>query len=142
MSRRIPRLRPLLTVALCVLCACGPELSDPGTSDLTGIWQGQQAIGVVDDIELELIHEEGGALRGAWSGTITRPPGACPPDLGTPLRSILYGTANVITVEFQMLGIGQYVGALVSPTKLTGRLDSCSRSYPLDFELVTREIPR
>jgi hypothetical protein len=130
---------PLLLAAL--LIACGPELTERADTDLTGIWVGTGKVVTITDIRVEIIQEEDAKLRGSWSGKATPPPNDCPPGIGLAPSNVIFGSHSIAQVEFQMLGAGQFNGALVSPTRIEGRVRSCSKFYTLNFEFLTPDIP-
>ena|SRR5688572_13689344 len=130
----------LLLVAA-ITIACGPELTDRADTDLTGVWVGLGKVVTITDIRVEIIQEPDAKLRGSWSGKATPPPNDCPPGIGLAPANVIFGTSSIAQVEFQMLGAGQFNGALVAPTRIEGRVRSCSRFYRLDLELLTTEVP-
>lgn len=124
-----------------ITLACGPELTERADTDLTGIWVGTGKVVTITDIRVEIIQEEDAKLRGSWSGKATPPPGNCPPGIGLAPSNAIFGSNSIAQVEFQMLGAGQFNGALVTPTRIEGRVRSCNRFYRLDFEFLTPEVP-
>ena len=135
-----PRKSPLLLVAAITL-ACGPELTDRAETDLTGVWVGIGKVVTITDIRVEIIQEEDARLRGSWTGKAPLPLPTCPPGLNTTPGNVIFGSNSIAQVEFQLLGAGQFNGALVSPTRIEGRVRSCGKFYRLDFEFLTPEVP-
>lgn len=134
-------LTPLTVLFVAVATACGPELTDRGETDLTGVWVGEGKVVTITDIRVEIIQDDTARLRGSWSGKATPPPGGCPPGIGLAPSNIIFGSNTIAQVEFQMLGAGQFNGALVSPTLIEGRVRSCGVFYRLDLHFLTPEVP-
>lgn len=130
-----------ILVLAAITLSCGPELTDRAETDLTGVWVGIGTVVTITDIRVEIVQEENARLRGGWTGRVPLPLPTCPPGLSTSSGNVIFGSNTIAQVEFQMLGAGQFNGALVSPTRIEGRVRSCSKFYRLDLELLTPEVP-
>lgn len=130
-----------LAVAAIVSLACGPELTDLGTVDVTGIWSGRNSVGVITDIRLELVQDDDGTVTGSWSGKATPPASGCPPELGPSPANVVTGTTTITEVRLDILGAGVYSGNLVATTVMRGSLLSCGQHYPLEFQRVSASPP-
>lgn len=124
-------------LAAIVPLGCGPELTDVGNADVTGIWSGKNTVGVITDIRLELVQGEDGSVTGTWSGKATPPASGCPPELGSSPTNVVTGSSTVTEVRLEILGAGLYAGNLIAPTVMRGSILSCERYYPLEFQLVS-----
>src|SRR6187549_2374124 len=73
----------LNAAAVVTLASCGPPLSEPASSSITGHWQSPNQIGPLSGILLDLTQNPDGTLSGRWSAKVSPPNPPCPPDLGT-----------------------------------------------------------
>lgn len=123
----------LAATGVLTVAACGPELTTPGETDLTGTWAAQQSFGVISEVRLTLVQGAGGSLSGSWIGNAVPPPTGCPPELGSRPTNVVTGTNTIAQVEFEMLGAGHFIGAVLHPTLLHGQILSCNVYFTLDF---------
>ena len=133
----------VLTLGLVSGIACGPELTAPSSTDISGEWTSPDVIGPVSNIQVDVVQHAGGALDGRWSGKSTAPDAVCPPELGLDPTNSVSGTNTVLEVQLQLIGIGQFEGQAVDKQTLRGSLESCGQIYPMTFSraLATVSIP-
>ena len=113
--------------------SCGPELTEPGSSDLTGTWLADAPVGVIKAISLTLAQDQDGTLSGAWIGSVTPPIPSCPPELSNQPTGTVFGTNTVLEVEFEILGAGHFNGQALETGLMRGYVFSCSIYFPITF---------
>jgi hypothetical protein len=133
------RIRTTVTL-LCgglVGLGCGPELTQPGTTNLTGLWISTDLIGPVSNIQVNVTQHADGTLEGRWSGKSSNPNAVCPPELGLNPTNTISGTNTVLEVQFDLLGVGSFAGQATDNATLRGSLQSCGQIYPIRFSLAS-----
>src|SRR5687767_8074176 len=63
--RRARTLAPLVAV---ILAACGPELTTPSSTNISGTWTSSDTAAGVTDFVLVLSQASDGVITGSWSG--------------------------------------------------------------------------
>jgi hypothetical protein len=127
-------LRVLLRAAplVCFAIACGPELDEPSSRNISGHWISSDRAGSLSGLSLDITQQPDGTLVGRWSGVFAI--GAqCPPGLGSNPTGPLNGANTSLSVRFSMLGAGDFEGQAVDANTLRGGLISCGSSYAVAF---------
>jgi hypothetical protein len=139
--RDMNMLRILFGAALIVCCtmACGPELDEPSSRNISGHWISSDRAGTLSGISLDITQQPDGRLVGRWSGVFAI--GAqCPPGLGSNPTGPLNGANTSLSVRFSLLGAGDFEGQAIDANTLRGGLVSCGKSYPVAFSATRRSI--
>ena len=122
-------------VLLALTGACGPELTEPASTDITGRWTSQNAVGPISEISMDLSQQSDGAVHGQWVGKSSVPNAVCPPDLGSNPTNVVTGSSTVLELHLSLLGAGDFDGQ-VTENILTGSFVSCEKVYPITFSRV------
>lgn len=118
--------------------SCGPELTDPASTNITGRWTSSGAIGPLSDISMNLAQETDGSVSGQWSGIGSPPNPVCPPGLGSAPVGTVSGSNTVLEVRLSLLGAGVFAGQVGDDDTLRGSFIACEIPYPVTF---SRESP-
>jgi hypothetical protein len=115
--------------------ACGPELDEPSSRNITGHWVASAPVGALSAIEVDVTQQPTGKLTGDWSGKFATS-ATCPPGLGSDPTGPVNGTNTSLLVRFSLLGAGDFEGQAIDSETLRGGLFSCGHVYPIEFTLA------
>lgn len=105
-----------------MLAACGPELTTPSSTNISGTWTSSDTAAGVTDFVLVLSQASDGALTGSWSGRALEVDGACPVHLGCAPANSIVGSNTVFQVHIDLLGAGAFTGQTESDVRFRGHL--------------------
>lgn len=105
-----------------VFSACGPELTDPSPTDISGAWASSDTAVGVTDFLLELSQGSDGAISGKWSARGVVVNGACPIELGCSPGNAVQGSNTVFQVHLDLLGAGAFTGQIENESRIRGHL--------------------
>lgn len=118
-------IRARLWVAAAIVTAataCGPELTTPSDTNITGAWASSDTAVGVTDFLLELSQASDGAITGTWSGRGVVVNGACATDLGCSPSNGVKGSNTVFQVHVDLLGAGAFTGQIETDSRIRGHL--------------------
>jgi hypothetical protein len=104
------------------LAACGPELTTPSSTNISGTWTSSDTAAGVTDFVLVLSQASDGALTGTWSGRGIGPNGSCHPELGCAPSNSIVGSNTVFQVHIDLVGLGAFTGQFESDMRFRGHL--------------------
>jgi hypothetical protein len=120
------------------LASCGPSLSEPASTNVSGRWQSPTKIGPLSAIVLDLTQNPDGTVAGHWSANIFPDNPPCPPDLGrSPTGGTISGTHTVLEMRIALVGAGAFEGQMVDDNNLKGSFDSCAHVYSITFVRIS-----
>src|SRR5690242_11178696 len=127
-----------LTAGLLVtaILGCGPPLSEPSSTSITGHWVSADQVGPLSDVQMDITQQADGTVQGNWSSSIFPPDPVCPPGLGSEPRGTVSGTNTVLEVRLSLVGAGDFQGQVDGTSTLRGSLLSCTNPYAVTFTLV------
>ena len=134
-KRKIPGTTWFVSFLTVLALACGPELSQPSSFDITGRWTSGDQIGPLTKIQVDITQQPDGILTGQWSGEST-PDAPCPPGLGSNPTGPVSGRSTVLQVQFSILGAGDFAGQVIDSQTLRGSMESCAHAYAMTFSRV------
>lgn len=102
--------------------ACGPELTTPSSSDVSGTWTSSDTAAGVTNFALVLSQASDGTLTGSWSGRALAVNGACPAALGCAPTNNIVGSNTVFQVHIDLIGLGAFTGQIQSDVRFRGHL--------------------
>ena len=122
-------------VAACAtaLFACGPELTDPADSNVTGAWTSPDTVGGIYNIRLDLTQDESGGVSGSWTGLGVQVDGQCPADTGCAPANNVTGSNTVLQLHLEVLGAGSFTGQVIAADAFRGNLARPSGNFPIRF---------
>ncbi len=98
-------------VLILALAACGPEPTTPSDKSLAGTWGSTNHVFTISSIQMQIVQEPQGIVSGHWSLRA---------DDGTQPSGSIIGRNTAAQVEIQLLGIGEFEGALIDTNTLRG----------------------
>lgn len=109
--------------------ACGPELTTPSPTDISGAWASSDTALGVTDFLLELSQATDGAITGSWSGRGIESNGACPTELGCTPRNDVKGWNTVFQVHIDLVGAGAFTGQIETEPRIRGHLSGSELTF-------------
>ena len=123
--------------ALLVLSAsfCGPELTTPGSVDVSGTWFGAGPAAGLSDITMVLTQTSDGHVSGTFTATGTSGPQVCPTTGPCTLSSTINGANTVLQVNLILKDAGTFTGQIITPTHLRGTMTSTDNAI-VEFDRI------
>lgn len=109
--------------------ACGPELTEPSSTDISGTWLSADTAVLATNFRLQLAQGSDGEVSGTWSAKGVVANGACPPVLGCSPTNSIAGSNTVFQVFLDLVGLGLFTGQVESDGRLRGSLDGVRISF-------------
>ncbi|MCR4332896.1 MAG: hypothetical protein NUV34_09390 [Sulfuricaulis sp.] len=109
--------------------ACGPELTTPSSTNISGTWTSSDIAAGVTDFVLVLSQASDGALTGSWSGRALEVNGACPAELGCAPANNIVGSNTVLQVYVDLIGLGAFTGQTESDVHFRGHLAGAALAF-------------
>lgn len=115
-----------------VASGCGPEPTEPATTNLAGVWTANAHLYTLSNFRLEMIQEPQGIVSGMWFADGDGGGGGCKD--GVPCKAFgnLIGRNTVSQVELELLGAGKFEGVLKQGTTMRGIF-----AVNLDYDTIT-----
>lgn len=113
--------------------ACGPELTDPADSNVTGAWTSPDTVGGIYNIRLDLVQDESGGVSGSWSGQADSVNGQCPADTGCAPTNDVTGSNTVLQLHLEILGAGSFTGQVIAADAFRGNLARGGSNFAIRF---------
>ncbi|MDQ6770491.1 MAG: hypothetical protein M3Z54_10950 [Gemmatimonadota bacterium] len=117
--------RAATIVAICATLSasfCGPELTTPGDTDISGTWfAGGPAAGMTN-ITMVLHQSPDGHVIGTFTATGTQGQQVCPATGPCALSSTIDGVNTVLQVNLVLTDGGTFTGQVIAPTILRGTM--------------------
>lgn len=116
----------MLVLALLVfglVSACGPELTEPSSKDISGTWLSPDTAAGATNFRLQLSQADDGEIAGTWVATGVATNGACPPLLGCSPSNSVAGSNTVFQVFLDFVGLGLFSGQVEPDGRIRGSLE-------------------
>lgn len=107
------------------MTSCGPEITEPASTNITGRWTSNDVIGPLSDISMDIVQGPDGSVQGQWTGISSSPNPVCPPDLGLAPTGPVSGANTVLVLQLSLLGAGDFEGQVRDENTLRGSFTSC-----------------
>jgi len=117
--------RPAAFIALATLLgasACGPELTTPGETDVSGTWFAAGPAAGMTSITMILSQTSDGHVTGTFIATGTQGQQVCPTTGPCLLSSTINGANTVLQVNLELKDAGTFTGQVTTPTTLRGTM--------------------
>ena len=135
-STSIRSRRLLLTALLVGSASCGPELTSPGSTDLTGPWQSPGPAAGLTAITMVLTQSADGSLSGTYHATGSPGTQFCPATGPCLISGTLSGSNTVLQVFFELKDAGQFSGQVIDAGTLKGTMVRIGAVGPIVFTRV------
>jgi hypothetical protein len=137
-SRRHPAL--LFVVAL-LGASCGPELTTPAATDVSGAWTSPGPAAGLTDVSIQLDQSKDGSITGTYIATGRAPTQFCPAAQSCQISGAIAGTNTVLEVYFELKDAGQFSGQLIDGVRLRGSMARINSIGTLEFTRVINTTP-
>ena len=135
----IRRILPLIFVAAAT--ACGPELTTPAGTDVSGTWFASGPAAGLTDITVVLTQASNGVVTGTYTATGTPELQFCPATGPCLISGELNGSNTVLQVFFYMTDAGTFGGQLEGSSSLRGAMTRITATSPVEFVRVVDPAP-
>ena len=113
--------------------ACGPELIEPGDTDISGPWfSSGPAVGLTD-VTINFVQTADGDLQGTFTATGTPGYQVCPATGPCNISGTLEGSNTVLQVYFELQAAGKFTGQVIAGNNLRGAMSQIAQIEPMEF---------
>jgi hypothetical protein len=123
----------LLVIAAFTLGSCGPELTTPASTDVSGTWVSPGPAAGMTSISVTLTQTSDGRLTGTYAVIGTPGLQFCPATGPCAISGTVQGTNTVLEVFFYLTDSGTFTGQLLSDGTLKGAMARTSATDPVQF---------
>ena len=128
-------LSPLLLVGVGVLAvtSCGPALTDPSSTDVSGIWVSPGPAAGMTNMSVNIVQASDGSITGTYTAIGTPGLQFCPATGTCAISGTVAGSNSVLQVFFSMSDAGSFTGQLIGGTELRGAMTRTSSTGAVQF---------
>jgi hypothetical protein len=126
-----------LIAALATLSAalCGPELTTPGSGDVSGTWHADGPAAGLSNITMVLEQTSDGDVTGTFTASGTPGKQVCPESGPCMISSTVDGANTVLQVNLELKNSGTFTGQLIGTDRLRGTMTRAENSL-IEFDRV------
>jgi len=124
-----------LPMSLAMSVACGPSLSEPADTNVSGDWRSTDIVPQLSEMSISIVQHEDGSITGQWSGKLSGPATSCP-NLGPNPTGPVSGANTVLGVHFSLVGEGEFQGQLLNLDSMRGSFQSCGSDFLITFSRI------
>ena len=114
--------------ALLAVSSCGPELTTPGDTDVSGTWFAAGPAAGMTNITMVLQQASDGHVTGTFTATGTQGQQVCPTTELCTLSSTINGANTVLQVNLELKNAGTFTGQVTTPSTLSGTMTRSERT--------------
>ena len=130
---RILRSLLLLALGALTLGSCGPSLTTPSNSDISGVWFSPGPAAGMTNISINLAQSASGSLAGTYTAIGTTGLQFCPATGPCAISGTIAGSNTVLQVFFYMKDAGTFTGQVISGTAMRGAMSRISATDAVQF---------
>ena len=123
----------LLAVGSLALSDCGPPLTTPSSTDITGTWVSPGPAAGMTNMSITLTQAPDGSLTGTYSAIGTDPYQFCPATPPCAITSTVSGVNTVLQVFFYMKDAGTFTGQVTGSGTLRGAMQRLTATDAVEF---------
>ena len=123
----------LLAIGSLAVSDCGPELTTPSSTDISGTWVSPGPAAGMTNMSITLTQAADGSLTGTYTAIGTDPYQFCPKTPPCAITSTVSGVNTVLQVFFYMTDAGTFTGQVIAPGTLKGAMARISATDPVQF---------
>jgi len=116
-----------------VTVSCGPPLTDPASSNVSGTWFAAGPAAGLTNITVNLTQGSDGIISGTYSATGDAALQLCPVPGPCALSGPISGANTVFQVFFKLEGAGEFSGQLIDANQLKGAMNRIDVTQPIEF---------
>ena len=117
-----------LLIACIGLSGCGPELTTPGSTNVSGTWFAAGPAAGMSNITMVLVQASDGHVTGTFTATGTQGQQVCPTTGPCTLSSTINGVNTVLQVNLELKDAGTFTGQVITPMELRGTMTRTDNS--------------
>ncbi len=120
--------------AVCALSlACGPSLTTPSSTNITGTWVSPGPAAGMTNISVTLSQAVDGSLTGTYTAIGTNGLQFCPATGPCAITSTVSGVNTVLQVFFSMKDAGTFTGQVTAPGIIKGAMSRMGTAEAVQF---------
>ena len=123
----------MLALSALALGSCGPELTTPASTDVSGTWVSPGPAAGMTSITVNLTQASNGTITGTYAVIGTPGLQFCPATGPCAISGTIQGTNTVLEVFFYMSDAGTFTGQLLGDGTLKGAMVRSSAADPVQF---------
>jgi len=129
---RVP-LAAMLALGALALGSCGPSLTTPSSTDISGTWTSPGPAAGMTNMSITLTQAADGSLTGTYTAIGSPALQFCPATGPCTISSTVSGLNSVLQVFFYMKDAGTFTGQVTAPGTITGAMSRISATDPVQF---------
>ena len=118
----------LLIACIGFFSGCGPELTTPGDTDVSGTWFSAGPAAGMTNITMVLNQTPDGHVTGTFTATGTSGQQVCPTTGPCALSSTIDGANTVLQVNLELKNAGTFTGQIITTARLRGTMTRSANS--------------
>jgi hypothetical protein len=123
----------MLALGALALGSCGPALTTPSSTNITGTWVSPGPAAGLTNVTVVLTQSSDGTVSGTYTATGTPNVQFCPATGPCAISGTLSGVNTVFQVFLDLANAGQFTGQLITGTELKGAMDRNGNIGPIQF---------
>jgi hypothetical protein len=123
----------LLALASLAIADCGPALTTPSSTDITGTWVSPGPAAGMTNMSITFTQAADGSLTGTYTAIGTDPFQFCPATPPCTISSTVSGENSVLQVFFYMKDAGTFTGQVTGPGIMKGAMARLNVTEPVQF---------
>ena len=129
----ITRTSLLVVLSALALGSCGPEITTPASTDVSGTWVSPGPAAGMTNISITLSQAADGSLTGSYTAIGTVPLQFCPASPPCAISDIITGSNTVLQVFFYMKDAGLFTGQILSDGTMKGAMTRIGAADAVQF---------
>jgi len=127
------RSKLLFAVLALALASCGPSLTTPSGTDITGTWTSPGPAAGMTSMSITLTQAADGSLTGTYTAIGSPSLQFCPATGPCNISSTVSGLNSVLQVFFYMTDAGTFTGQVTAPGTISGAMSRQSATQAVQF---------
>jgi hypothetical protein len=123
----------LLALGALALGSCGPALTTPSSTDISGAWVSPGPAAGMTNISINLAQAPDGSLTGTYTAIGTNGLQLCPATGPCAISGTISGLNTVLQVFFYMQDAGTFTGQVIGPGTMKGAMSRISATDAVQF---------
>jgi hypothetical protein len=116
-----------------VTVSCGPELTQAGSTDVSGTWFAPGPAAGLTNVTMTLVQNSDGTISGTYTATGTDGLQFCPATGPCAIAGTISGSNSVFQIFFELQDAGQFTGQLIGGSTLKGAMNRINSTDPIQF---------
>ena len=127
------RSKLLFAVLALSVGSCGPSLTTPSSTDISGTWVSPGPAAGMTNMSITLTQGADGSLTGTYTAIGSPSLQSCPAPGPCTLSSTVSGLNSVLQVFFYMKDAGTFTGQVTAPGTISGAMSRMSATEAVQF---------